>query len=882
MVAGFSCYAQTIELSGKVSDKFKNNLPNANIIAIPTENSKNLLFAITDDKGNYVLKLNSNESYEIKISYIGFKRQTFRISVSNENLKKDFELQENPERLDEIIINYKPAIITKKDTITYNTNSFVTGEERKLREVLKKLPGIEVDREGNVTAQGKKVTKVLVEDKIFFTGNSKLAVNNIPADAVDQVQVLDNYNEIGFLKGLRDSDDLALNIKLKGDKKKFAFGDIEAAGGVEDRYLLHPNLFYYSPKTNVNFIGDLNNLGIQSFTLNDYLEFNGGFGKLMTDMGSFFRLSNDDFSQFLSNTDFTANINRFGAFNLRQSLSTKTDINSFIIVNASDTETEVQTLNTYNSLGGAFDEDRNQRNTLDNSFVLGKLTLDYEPSINVDLSANTFVKVTQNDTQGRLLTQSLDQSTFFNTANSLDAIDLKQNLEYSKRFSRAQTLSFETTFAYVNSTPLNTWQTDEPFLEGLVPLQEDGLINVAQQKETTTTTFDAILKDYWVLNNYNHIYTTLGTNLTFENYQSQEEQLLSDGTLNDFSLNGFGNDIDYRFNDTFFGLEYKFLTGIFTVKSGVFYHMYFWENEQLGQTVSNSTQALLPEVKAEAEFNNSEKLLFRYRQRLQFPTVNRLAGNFVLNSFNSVLLGNPDLQNERIHNYSLNYYKFSLFRGLNVNTGINYSRKSQSVKNTTALDGIEQFATYTMFNEPENSVSANFNFSKRMNTVKLGLDSRTSYSEFFQLVNANVSKNFSRSLSLTGKMETLFENWPNLELGYTYEPSVFTTSVNRNQFTNTEFFAGLDYVFLKDFHLKADYRRTDYENQSQNLTNIFDLANASLYYQKDDSPWGFEVLATNLFDIRFRRSNSFSDFLISDQTTFIIPRIIMFKIAYKL
>ena len=102
--------------------------------------------------------------------------------------------------------------------------------------------------------RGKKVTRVLVENKTFFTGNSKLAVNNIPADAVDKVEVLDNYNEVAMLKGLQDSEDMAMNILLKEDKKKFVFGDIEVGAGIKDRYLLHPNLFYYSPDTNINFI----------------------------------------------------------------------------------------------------------------------------------------------------------------------------------------------------------------------------------------------------------------------------------------------------------------------------------------------------------------------------------------------------------------------------------------------------------------------------------------------------------------------------------------------------------------------------------------------------------------------------------------------------
>ncbi len=872
---------QTIIISGNVTDSLSGKpIELANIIAIPLDEHKIINHTISSEEGKYKLDLERELSYKIMISHIGYATNEIKLTPHIDT-KLNFELVEKAVDLLGVTIDYVPPINKKKDTITYNIDAFVTGEERKLREILKKLPGIEVDRDGNVTAQGREITKVLVEDKTFFTGNSKMAVNNIPADAVDQVQVLDNYNEIGFLKGLQDSDDLALNIKLKKDKKKFAFGDVEAGGGIENRYIVHPNLFYYSPNTNINFIGDLNNIGIKSFTLSDYLEFNGGFGKLLSDIGGYISLSRDDFSQFLLNNDFKENINRFGAFNIRQSLSPKTDINSFIIANASDTNTKVQTLNTFNSAAGTFDENRNRTNDLDSFFVLGKITLDYEPSSTADLAANTFVKLTQNDSEGTLLTQSLGENTFFNTVSNLDAIDLKQNLSYSKRFSKAQTVSFESTLSYLKSTPINNWITDQTFLESLIPLQDDTVFDIRQQRETQTTTFDAILKDYWVLNNFNHLYTTVGTNLVFENFVSQEEQLLSDGTVNDFSLNGFGNAADYRFNDTFLGLEYKFLTGIFTIKSGLFYHNYNWNNEQTNTLIKNRTDALLPEFNAEAEFNNSEKLRFRYRQRLRFPRSNRLAGNFLLNSFNSVLRGNPNLQNERFHSYSLTYYKFSLFRGLNLNTGVFYNRKSQSIKNTTALDGIEQFVTYTMFNEPENAINANFNFSKRINNIKLGIDTQGSYNEFFQLVNNTVSKNLSRSLSVTGKAETFFDNWPNLELGYTYEPSIFTTATNRNQFINSELFANLDYRFLKDFHLKTDYRRTVYENEAQNLTNTFDLANASLLYQKEDNPWGFELSANNIFDVQFKRQNSFSDFLISDQTTFIIPRIVMFKVLYK-
>ena len=871
-----------VVLSGIVVDSISEAyLINTNILAFPKNSNETTQFAISNEKGEYVLRLEKDVAYSIEVSYLGYQKLVFEHTATQDETK-DLALVPRTNNLEEVVLEYKIPIEVKEDTITYQTDAFVTGEERKLREVLKKLPGIEVDREGNVTAQGKKVTKVLVEDKTFFTGNSKLAVNNIPADAVDQVQILDNYNKLGFLKGLRDSDELALNIKLKKDKKKFAFGDMEVGGGIKDRYLAHPNLFYYSPKTNLNFIGDLNNVGIKSFTLTDYLEFNGGFGKLLGDVGAYLSLSTDDFSQFLASNDFKANTNRFGALNLRQTVTSKTDINSYVIANGSTTETETNNLNTYINSDGSFDERRSVTNDYDNFFLIGKFTVDHEPSSKEQLSANTFVKITENNGEGSILTQSFDQNNFFNTVSNISAIDLKQNLEYSKRFSRAQTLSLEATVAHQKNTAENDWQTDQAFLSGLIPLEPDTRFNVFQQKDTRNTSFNLVLKDYWVLNNYNHIYTSVGTSFSFEDFKVQEEQELSNGTINDFSENGFGNDIDHRFNDSFLGLEYKFLTGIFTVKSGLFYHQYNWDNDQSNVAVHNSTQVLLPAFNAEAEFNNSEKLRFQYRQRLRFPNIGQLAANFMLRSFNTVQLGNPELQNERFHSYSLNYFKFSLFRGLNLNAGLTYNRKAQGIKNTTVLEGIDQFVTYTMFNQPENGFTANFNFGKRINKIKLGLETRGSYNEFYQLVNDQISKNLSRSISATVKMETFFETWPNLELGYTRQPSIYTTATTRNTFASSRLSANLDYVFLKDFHLKAEFERTEYKNKNQNLTNIFNIAGASLFYQKEDSPWGFEISTTNLFDVRYKRQNSFSDFLISDQSTVVMPRIAMFKIVYKL
>ena len=874
-------YGQYI-VQGKVTDSLQEFLGYANIVAIPESDAVDMAFAITDNNGFYKLQLEKDQTYEITVSYLGYKPHKLTLTTTGQDITKDFVLYENPNQLDEVVLNYTPPVTVKKDTLIYKVDAFVTGEERKLREVLKKLPGVEVDRAGNVMVQGKRVTKVLVEDKTFFTGNSKLAVNNIPADAVYKVEVLDNYSEVAMLKGLQDSEEMAMNIKLKEDKKQFAFGDVEVGGGIKERYLLHPNLFYYSPKTNVNFIGDLNNTGVKSFTFSDYLEFEGGFGKLLGDVGSYFNLYNSDFSRFLNNQDFTSNENIFGALNIRQSLTSFTDLSGYVITSNSNTETRNSTINEYLTTDEPFIEERTTTNSFKNNFVLGKLTLNHDPSYEEDLALHSFIKLTKNDGKGNILTINPDQDNSIATLNQINALNFKQNLSYSRKLSKAHTATVEATYTFQEDSPDTNWITDQQILQGLIPLEDDTIYDIMQTKRVRTHNVNAIVKDYWVLNNFNHLYTSFGTNLAFNRFFSRDEQLLTDGSINDFSNAGFGNDFGYDFTNLFMGLEYKFMIGIATFKPALYYHYYHWTTQQFNDKQANSKTLLLPQFTSKIEFSNSEKINLRYSLNARFPTIDRLASRFILSGFNSVFRGNATLENQLYHSASLSYYKFSLFRNLNINANVSFNKKIKHFKNVTQLQGIDQFSTPVLFDQPEHNVSLSGFISKKINKIRYKFKSRFSYNDFFQIVNAQTNLNVSKTVSNTISAESFFENFPNLEIGYTKDFSDYRSLGNTTRFENDVFFVNLEYDFFKDFILKADYSFDQYTNNSLDIKNTFDNANASIFYQKEDSPWGFEVSATNIFNVKFKQQNYFSDFLISDSKTFIMPRIIMFKVIYKL
>ncbi len=878
LLAGFFTNAQTIKITGKVTDSINNPLEYANVFAVPTDKNVNISYAITNEKGKYILKLKKDKAYKVTTSFLGFVKQEVSFKFSKDSIY-NFKLKEDSNQLDEVTLNYTIPVKVKEDTITYNADSFKTGEERKLKDVLKKLPGIEVDRKGNVTANGKKIKKLLVEDKPFFGGNTKLGVNNIPADAIDKVQVLENYNDVAMLKGLQDSDDSVLNIKLKKDKKKFIFGDVEVGAGIENRYLLHPKLFYYSPKTSVNFIGDVNNQGVKSFTFQDYLEFEGGIGKMLGDFKAYFSLYNSDFAKYLTNQDYTSEKNNFGAFSIRHSVSTATDLSAYVIGSKSTTTTKVSNANTYlidNQV--SFTEDRIHIQNLDNLFAIGKITVDYDPNKKTDYAFSSFFKITNSDAFGNISTNTNTSSNFIKSKNNLDAIHFKQSISLNKNASKKHTITLDASYTYNKDKPENNWQTNQAILQGLIPLQPTSEYHIFQDKYLQNNTINALAKDYWVLHRFHHIYTSVGFFTNTANFSNTDGQLLNNQTP--FIFNDFQNDFQYNFLDAFVGLEYKFKIKKATFKPAIFYHNYHWNTKQFQEKNTFKKQLFLPQFTMKIKFKSSENLNLKYRLNTSFANVQMLANKYILSSFNSVYKGNINLENSLYHNINLNYYKYNLYKGYHFSVGGNFSKKVQSVKSITQINGINQFNTNIMFDRPETRLSFHGSFSKKINKMRYKLGVQTSKNDYYQIVNTNILQNESISYTISPSIKTYFKTYPNLEIAYNKQVATYKSGTN-STYIQDIFRVNVDYDFLEDYIFNADFSYTNYED-NQNNQNEFLTANAKLFYQKEDSPWGFELQATNILKNAYKQNNTISEFIISDTKTYILPRIFMFKVSYKL
>jgi hypothetical protein len=873
-------FSQTKTITGVISDDANKPLESANVIAKPLTDKASIKFSIADNKGRYKIELDANAKYEITVSYIGYIEEVLVVEPNSAINSHDFKLVPTGEVLKEIIIKheYKPIII-KKDTLVYDVKAFTNGNERKLREQLEKLPGVEVDKNGGVTVQGKRVTKFLVEGDSFFGGGTKLGVENIPANAVEKIEVIDHFNEVGFMKQVSGSDDLAMNIKLKKDKKKFVFGDLEAAaevGNDNDFYLLHASLFYYTPKANVSFIGDANTIGKSTFTFQDLMRFDGGVSSFLSNRKSLTNL----YAFADDNRDVVQNKSQFAALNFSVKTIPKLDISGYSIFSKILTATREETQNTYLQNESIAFENRLQNGSNQNFLAIGNIKLDYSPSKKAKWYYNGQYQATTNDFTSTLNSITNNNSNTFETISKADNAAVKQYIEWHKSFNAKHTTTFVVNQAYEKQTPTTLWTTDQFFLAGLIPLQEDSSYKIQQIKKSQNNSIDALFKHYWIVNNFNHIYTNVGNNFGTSTFNTQEKQFLTDSSINNFNSANFGNDINYRLNDAYVGIEYKFKIGKWTNKPGLYLHQYHLKTEQQNANFIVNKTLLEPQFTSDYEFNKSESLVFNYRLANTFPDANRLANNFTLQNYNLVFKGNALLENEQFHTANLRYNKMNLYRGIYIFGTISYNKKVKTIRNEIELDGINQFTTPILTDNPETNWRFNSSISKTIYRFNLKLNTNLFWFNYVQSVNNIVTENNRNNQELSLILKTQYKKWQDFSIGYTKGFNQFR-GITNSTFQSDALFFDTEINFAKYFIFKLEYenlKNTDNFNQ----TTFFDVANTSLRYQKKNSAFGFELFANNVLNTTAKKNISYSDYLISDRQTFILPRVFMFSISYKL
>ncbi|WP_392345756.1 TonB-dependent receptor [uncultured Polaribacter sp.] len=904
-----------IEYRGIVKDSLDFPLEMANVIALDTVAKRIASYGFTDAKGNFKLDLKKNTVYNIKISYIGFKEISAFLKTKTTNMNKDYTMLEDS-MLDGIEIISKMPITIKGDTIIYNADSFKNGSERKLKDVLAKLPGVEINDDGQIEVEGKAVEKIMIDGKEFFSGDTKLATENIPSNAVDKIQVLRNYSNVSQLSGVQNNQDrVAINIKLKEGKKNFWFGDIIAgAGNSADTslYLFQPKLFYYTPKYTINVIGDVNNLGDVVLSRRDLRSFGGGFRSQSPSNGTNINIGDAGIG-FLSAGANNANRieTKLSALNISYSPNKKLDLSGFLIWSSNsngqrnisdidyvdpttpndfvDNKTD-QTSNTgLFRLSTTYKKDYNNQLTYN---VSGRFS---NESVRKDVVSRVLSNITETES-ATPFTINQDFSYFYTAGEkSIFALEVKHVLQDEDPFYVASLENDPDNNNPEDKDPLEEFEDGfDDAAETLGLDRSNQFYTLEQDRRVKSNQLDAKLDYYYILNDQSNLNFVTGTILSKQNFNSRFFQILDNGaefnlipTIDDINNPQTTNDTDYSFSDVYAGVRYRLKSGIFTFTPGFTVHAYNSNNTQFGtETFKDTFAKFLPEFEVVAQFKRSESLNFSYKQEVNFTDVNQIARGIVMNSYDAYFSGNPGLLNASFHNVTLRYSSFNLFNASNVFARINYKKTSDQVNRNTIFGERSVVSSSTTINSPldNESLTSFIGLGKTIKKIRTRLGGNFSYNKSYQFINSKENVNESLVRGMNASIGSNFTKAPNVTLRYRINYVDQSSNVRSSDVKTVTYSPSIDFdaYIWNSVTLTSDFTFNEVKRDGSKQSS-FNIWNAKLAYRKDrDAKWEYELVGNNLLATGSQVDISQSIIAFTVNERFILPRYISFRVRYQL
>ena len=885
--------AQKITFSGKIQDSLQKPLLGASLIAIDQKTNALAAYTITAADGIFSLKLQPNTQYKIQVSALGLQTVNEPLTTKNENIKKNYQLRDEI-LLDEVVV--KMPILVKGDTLIYDADSFKNGSERKLEDIIDKLPGVEINDNGQIEVEGKVVNKLMVNGKEFFEGDTKIATKNIPSSTVDKIQVLRNYGDVGQLRGVRNNqDNVAINIKLKSGKERFWFGNVTSGGGsapTEGLFLLQPKLFYYSPKYSINFIGDLNNIGEVALTRRDIRGFTGGTRSPSSQSGTRINLGDNSLNFLTNQRDALRINNKLASANFSYSPNESLDLTGFFIFNSSVIDAREKSFIQFTDAALDIpDETTTQQSEERSNQGLIKLNASYKPNFTNQIDYDLFIRVA-NDSQNQSVLSSVIGET--RQVDEVTPFSINQNLNYYFTLDEDHVFAFEGQHLIKHEDPFyNAILTNDPAEEDAFDTTATSLgldtslpaYNLGQNRKIYSNQLDAKLDYYHIINQKSNLNLTLGTILSYQSFDSSIFQFLAEGnpfsptpTINEGRST---NDITYTFSDFYLATHYRFRTGKFTFTPGFSLHRYGNKNQQNDDTFEDDFIRILPDFELRIQLKKSETLTFNYRMQNQFTDITRLAQGLVLNNYNSLQFGEPELQNAVSHNLSLLYRSFNLFNYTNVFARMSYTSNIDQIRNLTNFESIIRTSTFFNSTFADENFNAFGRIQRTFGKVRASLNAAFNYSKINQFIQGRPSLNEGFTQTITPEIRTNFKVAPNIRLRYRYSVIDNVQGNRKTQFIvqspNVEFDA---YIWKKvTFVTDYSYTRQEIDNDKQSFQNW----NAGIIYsQGKDAKWEFELKASNLLDIDTQVRNSANNFSVLNAQTFIQPRFITVRAIYNL
>ncbi|WP_312923501.1 TonB-dependent receptor [Empedobacter brevis] len=783
-------FAQECKLKGAVADENGIPVTDASVSVFDSKN-EGKGFVFTSNIGEFEFKLPCGEKYDIEIEQPGFDTYIENIDLT-ENTTRKLKLKKGKEiSLKETIVKAQQAIKVKGDTIEFDADSFKVGNEEVLEDILKKLPGIEVQN-GKVLYKGKEMKQVTVGGREVLGGNEKLLNKNLPSDAVSKIQLNTKFKSNPFASSLQEDDEqFSLNIELKEDMKRLAFGNVTLGGDADQHTDAQAKVFYFSEKTDATLINDFNTFGKQVFDQDDYVSFFGGYSEFNAE-GSIYSLRGNSNNLNLMSKNDAPSMNTYnGAVHFGVEPNKKLKVSGFGLVNTNNIRYDSRSERFYNNIETPYttvDEERNKSNVL---MGMSRLRLDYSPNdkgqIKYRLNFNYL------DSENEQLVDSYyngQKNSFRNVNSDQKNYSLAQTLSYIRKVGRDDNVGLYFRHQYQKDTPdYNILSTANPFssfdmFKNLSQVDNQYNLNQNQNYVLNTVQFYGI---------YNHLLTNTanlklkaGTSFStqdFDNSIYDFNTLLNDNAL--ISHTG----LDY--NETFVDATLTKKIGNFQLDAGAGVSFFNEKSSyQDGEKIKRNETKVLPHINLQYKFNNATSIRASYTQDYSYPYTKEFNDSYTIQSYQSIFYGNRDLKQALTHNASLNFNHFNSFSFFHVFANVTYSLRKNSIQTQSVLN--RDFI-----------ISANDTIvnTYQFNTMINSDDDQETYSGYFM-----IGKRFTKwyNVRFTGNIST--SNYYTITRNIEYRNGTVINdeinNVNNKSFTQTYNLENA-FTFKKVFELKA-------------------------------------------------------------------------------
>ncbi|MBC9931620.1 TonB-dependent receptor [Chitinophaga qingshengii] len=755
--------AQQGKIKGQLTDQSsKEAMPAATVVLLHAKDSTVANTATTDNKGNFEITNVANGDYRLYISFLGYKpiNKTVKISEETPSLALGtLGMELKGVNLAAVEIkDEKPPIVVKKDTLEFNADAFKTRDNAVVEDLLKKLPGVTVDKDGAITAQGETVTKVYVDGKPFFGSDPKMATKNLPANIIDKVQIIDKKSDQAEFTQIDDGQtEKAINITIKKDKKKGLFGRAAAGYGTDDRFSTSFNLNRFRDNQQMSIVGGGNNVNSTGYTVQDQMSFSsagggggggrgrggrgggGGGGAMIVSMGG------GGGGGGSSNPGITRNWN--AGVNFSEDFNKKVVFNGNYFFNDTKNNLSQTTARQTFADNGTTYYNENSSSQTDNSNNRFNARVEYQ----IDSFHSVIFTPSYSFTNGNSFSirdyQTLNNNK--DTVNKGSTINDGQghnentggSILFRKRFKKTgRTLSLNLSYNNSVNDQQNYNKTSVYYAanDSLSTFNQSNQINTSSQNAGANFTYtEPIARDHYLEANYGFTkYKSDSKKFTYDYDENKGVyDQLNDSLSNAFTNNTLNQQAGLAFRTA--KLKYDYSIGLNVLFNNLDNNTFSYRTKR-DSLIHQSTVNFSPNASFNYTFAKNKRLRINYNGNTQQPTVQQLQP--VPDNSNALYVqqGNPDLKPSFNNTVRINYNQFNntTFRGMFAS--LRGSFGSNKIINSTRLDT----ATGKTFSKPVN-VNGYYSLSGMVhNSIPL---SRTPG----QNLNTGTSIGYSRDVNIT-------------------------------------------------------------------------------------------------------------------------------------